>query len=340
MQDGPAELQEGQHDDGEERHQRQEDDGPAIDRRRRLQAAPHLQDRRRLAGVGGEAARRQEAALHQQNPCRHQDQQHAQHARRGGVGRGFADEELEGLDGEDRHVLGQHEGHAEILQGLDEDQQGARQHRRQHDGQGHGPHGAARRGAQALRGLFHGDVDRLEGGDGGQQDVGIERERIDQHDAARAIDRAEAHAPRLKPLGDDARASEQQDDGIGADEGRKHKRQGGQSQDRGLAGDGHAGQREGEGHGEQRGDRCRREPDPQRVQDGGAVERPAEHFRVVGQRELLALGIEQAGAEDVEQGVEQEETQEEEAQGRDGERQALAMGNRKRHGSTVRRAGS
>ena len=37
MQDGPAELQEGQHDDGEERHQRQDDDGPAIDRSQRLQ---------------------------------------------------------------------------------------------------------------------------------------------------------------------------------------------------------------------------------------------------------------------------------------------------------------
>ena len=189
-------------------------------------------------------------------------------------------------------------------------------------------HGAARRGAQPLRRLLHRDVDRLEGGDGRQQHVGIERQRVDQHDAAGAVDRAEAHAPGLQPLGDDAGTAEQQDDGIGADEGRQHQRQGGQGEDRGLAGDRQAGEREGEGHGERRRDHRRGQPDAQRVEDGGAIERPAQHLGVVGQGQPLAVGIEQAGAEDVEQRIEQEEAEEEEAQGRDGERQALAMGDR------------
>ena len=56
--------------------------------------------------------------------------------------------------------------------------------------------------------------------------------------------------------------------------------------------------------------------DAQRVDDGGAIERPAQHLGVVGQRQPLALGIEQAGAEDVEQRIEQEDAEEEEAQGR------------------------
>ena len=192
--------------------------------------------------------------------------------------------------------------------------------------------------------LLHGDVDRLEGGDGRQQHVGIERQHIDQHDAARAVDRAEAQAPGLQPLGDDAGAAEQQDDGIGADEGRQDQRQGGQGQDRGLAGDGQASEGEGEGHGQRRGDRRRRQPDAQRVQDGGAIERPAQHLGVVGQGQPLAIGVEQAGAEHVEQRIEQEDAEEEEAQDRDGQRQALAVRDRKGdgepHGSTVRRAGS
>ncbi len=141
-------------------------------------------------------------------------------------------------------------------------------------------------------------------------------------------------------MGDDAGAAEQQDDGIGTDEGRQDERQGGQGEDRGLARHRQAGEREGEGHGECRRDHRCREPDAQRVQDGGAIERPAQHLGVVGQGQPLAVGVEQAGAEHVEQRVEQEDAEEEEAQGRDGQGQALAVGDGEGHGSTVRREGS
>ena len=335
MQHGTAKFHEGEHDDGEERHQRQHDDGPAIDRGGDLQGAADRQDRRGAAAVGGEAAGRQEAALHQQDQHRHCDQQHAQHAGRGRVGGGLADEQLEGFDGEDRHVLGQHEGHAEILQRLDEDQQGARQHRRHHDRQGHRPDGTARRGAQPLGCFFHRDVDCLEGSDGRQQDVGIERQRIDQDDAAGAVDRAEADTPGLQRLGDDAGAAEQQHDGVGADERRQHQRRRRQRQEGRLAGHRQARQGEGEGYGEEGGEGGGRDADRQRVQDGRAVEGPAQHLGVVGQGERLALGVEHAGAEDVGQRVEQEDAQEQQRQGGDGQRQALVVRDTQGHADPV-----
>ena len=80
---------------------------------------------------------------------------------------------------------------------------------------------------------------------------------------------------------------------------------------------------------------------PSVLSDGGAIERPAQHLAVVGQASALALGIEQAGAEHVEQRIEQEEAEEEEAAGRRWRAAGAGWcGMDERHGSTVSRAGS
>jgi hypothetical protein len=63
--------------------------------------------------------------LQEERGGRAEHQHQRQHARGGGVGADLADEELVGLDREDRLVLREHEGHAEILQRLHEDQQRA-----------------------------------------------------------------------------------------------------------------------------------------------------------------------------------------------------------------------
>src|SRR5581483_9707280 len=72
--------------------------------------------------------------------------------------------------------------------------------------------------------------------------------------------------------------------------------------------------------------------DLERVGDGGAIERPAQHLAVVGEGEARALAVEQAGAEHVEQRPQQEETEEGEAQHCDGDGQALL---RRDHGTIV-----
>jgi hypothetical protein len=50
-----------------------------------------------------------------------------------------------------------------------------------------------------------------------------------------------------------------------------------------LPGTGSRARGEGEGHGKRRGDRRRRDPDGERVGDGGAVERPTQYLGVVGE---------------------------------------------------------
>ena len=81
----------------------------------------------------------------------------------------------------------------------------------------------ARRRAETLGRLLDGDVDRLEPGNRGQQHVRIECQSVDGDDAGHAVDGAERNAPGIEELRDDTRTAEQQQQRIGADEGRQHK---------------------------------------------------------------------------------------------------------------------
>ena len=189
MQHRPAELHERDHHHGDERHQRRADHDPAIGGAEAAQRGAHLHQRRGAARAGRVMAPRQHAALDQQRDDGADDQQHAEHAGGGRIVGGLADEQLVGLDREDRPVLGEHERHAEILQRLDEDQQPAGEDRRQHERQRDGAQHARARGAEILRRFLDRDVDRLERRRDRQHHVGIERQRVDGDDALRAVDR-------------------------------------------------------------------------------------------------------------------------------------------------------
>ena len=97
MQHRPAELHERQRDNGKERHERQQHDGPGIGRRHDAPAGADPDQRRGYARAGRKAPAGQIAPLDDQNRRRQDDQQNAQYAGRGGIGRRFADEELVGL---------------------------------------------------------------------------------------------------------------------------------------------------------------------------------------------------------------------------------------------------
>ena len=126
MQHRPAELHERDHHDGGERHQRGADHDPAIGGAEAAQRRADLHQRRGAPRAGRVVAPRQHAALDQQRDDGADDQQHAEHAGGSRIVGGLADEQLVGLDREDRPVLGEHERHAEILQRLDENQQARR----------------------------------------------------------------------------------------------------------------------------------------------------------------------------------------------------------------------
>ena len=216
MQHRPAEFQERDHHHGGERHQRGGDHDPAVRGTEPAQRRAHLHQRRRAARAGRVMAPRQHAALDQQRHDGADDQQDAEHAGRGRVVGGLADEQLVGLDREDRAVLGEHERHAEILQRLDEHQQPAGQDRGQHQRQRDGAQHARARGAEILRRLLDRDVDRLERRGDRQHHIGIERQRVDHDDALGAVDRLERNAERLQRAGDDAGTAEQQHQRVGA----------------------------------------------------------------------------------------------------------------------------
>ena len=194
MQHRPAELHERDHHHGGERHQRGADHDPAIGGGEPAQRGADREERRGAARAGRVVAARQERALDQQRDDGADDQQHAEHAGGGRIVGGLADEQLVGLDREDRLVLGQHERHAEILQRLDEHQQPAGEDRRQHQRQRDGAQHARARGAEILRRLLDRDVDRLERRGHRQHHVRVERQRVDGDDALRAVDRVERNA--------------------------------------------------------------------------------------------------------------------------------------------------
>ena len=260
MQHRPAVLHERDHHHGGERHQRGADHDPAIGGAEAAQRGADRDERRGAARAGRVVAARQHAALDQQRGDGADDQQHAEHAGGGRIVGGLADEQLVGLDREDRPVLGEHERHAEILQRLDEHQQPAGEDRRQHERQRDGAQHARARGAEVLRGLLDRDVDRLEGRGDRQHDVRVERQRVDRDDALGAVDRVERNAERLQRAGHDAGAAEQQHQRIGADERRQHQRQCGEREQRRLAADRQPREAEGERHADQHGEHRGRAP--------------------------------------------------------------------------------
>ena len=144
-------------------------------------------------------------------------------AGRGRVVGGLADEQLVGFHGQYRLVLGQHEGHAEILQPFNEHQQRAGEDRWQDQRQRDGTQHASARGAKILRGFLDRGIDRLERGRYRQYHVGIERQCIDRDDTLGAVDRFEWNAKRLQHAGHNAGAAEQQHQRIGPDERGQHE---------------------------------------------------------------------------------------------------------------------
>ncbi len=106
-----------------------------------------------------------------------------------------------------------------------------------------------------------------------------------------------------------------------------------------LPGIGRRASAEGERHGEHSGDHRRGGADAERIDDGAAIERTAQHLAVVGEGERRAFGVEQARAEHLEQRIKKKDTEEQEPQCRDGDRQALLVRDRKRHGRITSRAG-
>jgi hypothetical protein len=278
--------------------------------------------RRRRARPGGEAAARQVMALREESQGRADDEEDAEHAGGRRVAAGFADELLPRLDGEDRHVLGEHEGDAEILQRVHEDEKRAGEHRRHHDRQDHRPPGAPARGAEILPGLLDRDVDRLERRQGRQQDIGKERQRVDDDEAGRAVDRIERDADGMQGLRDDPGAAEEEDERIGADERGQDERQGRQGEKDRLAGDPDAGKAEGERHADQRGDDGGDRADGEAVAEGALIEWAAENAQVIVRRDMRAGGVEDARLEDAEERVNEEEAEKGERQQRDDERKA------------------
>src|SRR6185503_8486451 len=237
-------------------------------------------------------------------------------------------------------VLGQHEGDTEALDYVDEDQQSAGQHRRHDDRHGHGPEGAPARGAEILPGLLDRDVDRLERRQGGKDDEGKERHVEDNGHSGHAVDRGEGDADVAQEARDDSGTAEQQHERIRRDEGREHKRQGGQRQEQRFARDWQAGEAEGQRHAQRDGQQCGLNAEDQAVGQAAEIETARQHAGIVRKRKVRAGAVEEARAEDVEQRVEQEQGEEAQGQDRDSQRERVAAGDGDHRRNTVMRRGS
>ena len=324
MQHRAAILHEGDHDHREERHQRDEHDGPAVQGRERAPPAARVDKRRSAPGSGGEAPTSQIAALDDDGDRRRAHQQHSQHAGRSGVGVRFAHEQLEGFHRHDRLVLRQHERDPKVFQRLDEYQERAREYRGDHQGQGNRPEASPARGSEILARFLHRHINRLEAGHRRQQDIRIERQHIDQHDSRGPIDRSDRDAERLQCMGDDAGMAKQQDERIGAHETGQHERQHGKRHERRLA----ANRQPRDGKGKWRGDRGGRQGREhgygQTVDYAVAIEGAGSDLRIVVQREGCSTRIEKAGAENAIQRVDQKKTEKAERNSGDDEWKCIA----------------
>jgi hypothetical protein len=256
------------------------------------------------------------------------DQEHAECARCGRVCVGLTGEQLEDVDGQERPVFGQHRGHAEILQRLDEDQQAAGQDRRHHDRQQHGTDDIRLRTAEIAGGLLHRGVDGLKARQHRHHHVGIERQREHDHDAGHAVDRADRDADPAQGRGDDAGMAEQQDQSVGADERGKHQRQRRQRQQQRAARYINPGQAEGERDADRASEACCERRREQAVADGAEIITALHDRRVVSEGKGAGAVDPDARIEHERQRVKQENREQHQGhQGHDGGEALHGAGN-------------
>ena len=121
-------------------------------------------------------------------------------------------------------ALAQQHGGAEVRQGGHEHHDAACQNGGQDHRQGDGPDPLELVHAQILRRLLQGAVDAVHGAGGIQIDVGEQVQGKDENDAVASVDGRRRQSDQAEKLGQKAVAAQQNDPGIGADEGGTHQR--------------------------------------------------------------------------------------------------------------------
>ena len=175
--------------------------------------------------VHGEAEFLGRKFLDQENDCRQQHRNDTDGRSKVVVRAGLTEELVVDLHGEGAVALAHHERRAEVGKGAHEHQQRRSQHRRHGQPQHNLEKALDALAAEVCRGFHEAVVQIAEHAVHVDQHERIELCGLHEQDSPEAVDAADVDAQQLQEVRDDARAAEQQNPRVSADEGRRHAAQ-------------------------------------------------------------------------------------------------------------------